>query len=85
MTKTRQNILRYDVIFEDQPDGGFTVTVPVFPGCISEGDTFEQARVNITDAINLYLEDLTADGKEIPSDKSTFVGQIEVEKPALSV
>jgi antitoxin HicB len=75
----KQTILKYDVIFEEQPNGGFTVTVPSLSGCISEGDTFEQAKENITDAIKLYLEDLNADGEEIPARNSNiFVGQISV-------
>ncbi len=86
MTKMRQNVLKYDVVFEEQPiEGGFTVTVPALPGCISEGDTFEEAKINIADAIKLYLEDLSADGEEIPLEKSVFVGQITVEKPVATV
>jgi len=52
---------------------GYTVTVPSLAGCISEGDTFEQAKENISDAIKLYLEDLDADGKEIPRIYSNFL------------
>jgi antitoxin HicB len=37
-------------------DGGYTVTVPSLPGCISEGDTFDEALKNIKEAITLYLE-----------------------------
>ena len=79
------NILKYDVVFEEQTEGGFTVTVPSLPGCISEGDTFEEAKGNITDAIKLYLDDLSADGERIPSEKSVFVGQVKVESPSLSI
>ncbi|MDP3998689.1 MAG: type II toxin-antitoxin system HicB family antitoxin [bacterium] len=80
----REKILKYDVIFEEQPDGGYTVTVPSLAGCISEGDTFEQAKENITDAIKLYLEDLNADGEEIPARSSnTFVGQVSVSNPLI--
>ncbi len=84
MTKMRQNVLKYDVIFEEQPEG-FTVIVPVLPGCISEGDTFEEAKKNITEAIELYLEDLEAHGEEIPSESSVFIGQVSVEKPFATV
>jgi len=85
MNKTAENILKYDVVFEDQAEGGFTVTVPSLPGCISEGDTFELARENITDAIKLYLEDLSAEGENIPAEKSVFIGQIVVDKSSLSI
>ena len=65
----KQKILKYDVLFEEQQDGGFTVTVPSLPGCISEGDTFEEAKENIADAIKLYVEDLAHDGEEIPQER----------------
>ncbi len=75
----KQTVLKYDAIFEEQPDGGYTVTVPSLPGCISEGDTFEEARVNIADAIKLYVEDMIADGEEVPTDSRVIVtGQIAV-------
>jgi predicted RNase H-like HicB family nuclease len=56
----------YKVILEPQEEGGYTVTVPSLPGCISEGDTCDEALVNIRDAIELYLESLQADGLPIP-------------------
>ncbi len=51
----------YKAIFEPQEEGGYTVTVPSLPGCISEGDTYEQALANIKEAIVLYLESLQDD------------------------
>lgn len=39
-----------------QDEGGYTVLVPDLPGCISEGDTKEEALKNIAEAIDLYLE-----------------------------
>lgn len=78
--KEKAQILKYDVIFEEAEEGGYTVFVPSLPGCISEGDTFEEAKINITDAIKLYLEDLETEGEEIPIDnKSIFIGKIEVD------
>ncbi len=44
------------VVFEPSDEGGYTVYVPALPGCISEGDTLEEARRNIREAIALYLE-----------------------------
>ena len=44
------------VVLEPSEEGGFTVTVPALPGCISEGDTREEALANIRAAIDLYLE-----------------------------
>jgi predicted RNase H-like HicB family nuclease len=59
----------YKVVFEPQEEGGYTVTVPSLPGCISEGDTYDEALANIKEAIALYLESLQADGLPIPDDK----------------
>ncbi|NLX96495.1 MAG: type II toxin-antitoxin system HicB family antitoxin, partial [Rhodopirellula sp.] len=43
-------------LFEPSDEGGYTVFVPALPGCISEGNTLDEARENIREAIALYLE-----------------------------
>jgi len=57
------------IMLEEQDEGGFTVHVPALPGCISEGDTMEEAVRNIREAIELYLEtdlnDINEKGKVI--------------------
>ncbi|MFN8563954.1 MAG: type II toxin-antitoxin system HicB family antitoxin [Anaerolineae bacterium] len=58
--------MRQVILIPDLESGGFTVTVPSSPGCISEGDTEQEALANIRDAIDLYIEDLIADGEEVP-------------------
>ena len=60
--------MKFTVILEPQKDGGFTVSVPALPGCISEGGNREGALKNIKEAIELYLEVLKEDGKPIPQD-----------------
>ena len=60
--------MKFTVILEPQKDGGFTVSVPALPGCISEGVDREEALKNIKEAIELYLEVLKEDGKPIPQD-----------------
>ena len=67
----------YKVIFEPQEEGGYTVTVPALPGCISEGDSYDEAMTNIKEAVALYLESLQADGLPIP-DENHLVVEIEV-------
>jgi predicted RNase H-like HicB family nuclease len=61
------------VILEPSEDGGFTVTVPALPGCISEGDTREEALRNVREAIALYLEPVEDDA--LPSANAE---QVEV-------
>lgn len=48
--------MKLKVVFEKSDEGGYTVYVPSLPGCISEGETKEEALRNIKEAIELYLE-----------------------------
>ncbi len=54
--------MRVKVVLEPSDEGGFTVYVPALPGCISEGETIDQALANIREAIELYLEPVEDDG-----------------------
>jgi predicted RNase H-like HicB family nuclease len=53
--------MKLKVILEPSDDGGYTVYVPALPGCLSEGDTKEEALKNIREAIELYLEPVEDD------------------------
>lgn len=53
--------MNFKVILEPSEDGGFTATIPALPGCISEGDTVEEAMANIKEALQLYLEPVDDD------------------------
>lgn len=58
--------MRYTVIFDAQPGGGYHASCPALPGCHSEGDTLEEAIANIREAITVYLESLQAHGEPLP-------------------
>ena len=53
--------MKLRVVLEPSDEGGYTVYVPSLPGCVSEGDTEEEALVNIREAIELYLEPVDDD------------------------
>jgi len=53
--------MRLKVVLEPSDEGGYTVYVPSLPGCISEGDTIDEALVNIGEAVELYLEPVEDD------------------------
>ncbi|MDN7026002.1 type II toxin-antitoxin system HicB family antitoxin [Methanoculleus sp. FWC-SCC1] len=53
--------MRLRVVLEPSEEGGYTVYVPSLPGCISEGDTRDEALENIREAIDLYLETVEDD------------------------
>jgi predicted RNase H-like HicB family nuclease len=61
--------MKLRVILEPSEEGGYTVYVPSLPGCISEGDTEEEALRNIREAIELYLE---------PVDDEMFVTESRI-------
>ncbi|MEE8640544.1 MAG: type II toxin-antitoxin system HicB family antitoxin [bacterium] len=56
----------YKCVFEAQEDDGFTVTVPSLPGCISEGDTYEEALANVKEAIAAWIEVSREYGDDVP-------------------
>lgn len=56
----------FDVIFEPQAGGGYTVYVPDLPGCVSEGDTLEDASAMIQEAMALYLDAREQRGWSLP-------------------
>ena len=60
--------MRYTVVLEQEADGGFVAIVPALPGCVSEGDTREEAIVNIREAAELYVEDCVASGDPVPTE-----------------
>lgn len=53
--------MRLQIILEPSEEGGYTVTVPALPGCISEGNDVDDALVNIREAIELYLDPVEDD------------------------
>ena len=64
--------LNYRILLRKEPEGGYTVIVPSLLGCVTFGDTIEEAIQMAKEAIELYLESLQAHGEEIPSEKDTL-------------
>jgi len=59
--------MKLRVVLEPSNDGGYTVLVPALPGCVSEGDTREEALRNIQEAIQVYLEPVDDDSQAKPN------------------
>ncbi len=68
----------YPVVFERDEDGGYAVMCPSIPGCVSQGDTVEQATANIRDAILLCLEDMQARGEQLPLPTEVTTGIVDI-------
>ena len=65
--------MKLKIVFEPSDEGGYTVYVPSLPGCISEGDTKEEALKNIKEAIQLYLEPIEDDLTLLPGTETMDV------------
>ena len=58
--------MKYRVLVEQDEDGFFVAEVPALPGCVSQGDTRQEALKNIREAIAGYLESLEAHQEPVP-------------------
>ena len=73
--KKIERTLRYTAIFEEAPEGGYVVRIPTL-GCVTPGETFEEAKGMAQDAIRAYCASLLKHGEPIPEE-----GAIEVISP----
>lgn len=79
----KQKILEYTAIFEPADEGGYVVSVPALPGCMTQGETFEEAVEMIKDAVEGYIAVLKDLGKEIPKEQGNIVvTKVSVANPA---
>ena len=69
-------IRRLPLVFTPQPEGGFTVTSPVLPELVTEGDTLEAAFANVKDALAAVLELYEEEGRRLPEGIELPAGQI---------
>ncbi len=52
-------VLNYRIFLKKEPEGGYTVIVPSLPGCVTYGETVDEAKAMAREAIELYVETLT--------------------------
>ncbi len=64
--------LTFKVLLHKEPEGSYTVSVPILPGCITYGDTVDHAISMAKDAIALYIAELKDKGEIIPDDSETL-------------
>ena len=77
ITKGSDASMRYTVVLEEEADGGYVVSVPALPGCVSEGDTRAEAIANIREAIALYIDDCREAGDPIPTEAGKEFVEVE--------
>jgi predicted RNase H-like HicB family nuclease len=69
--------MRYTVVLEQEADGGYVVSVPALPGCVSQADNRAQALTNIREAIELYVDDCREAGDPVPTDAGKEFVEVE--------
>jgi len=84
-TPVKGTVYTYTVLFEPAAEGGYTVTVPMLPGVITEGDTLEEARERAKEAIRGYLKVLRKHGESIPQERKVELARPVKERVAVTV
>ena len=72
---------RFTVVIEADETGGYYAVCPTLPGCYSQGETLEDAKQNVREAIQCHLESLLKDGEPLPVEREEFVGTVQVPTP----
>ncbi len=70
--------MKYTVIIEKGRESGFVATVPALKGCVSQGETRDEAVSNIKEAIEAYIEALQEDGLPLPTEVGRETVEVEV-------
>lgn len=81
-TKFKKRIFQFTCHFiPDEETGGFVVEIPALPGCVTQGDTYQQAKEMAREAIELYCEVLIERGLSIPEDENIEFFKKKIEVP----
>ena len=66
--------MRYTILLDPEPEeGGYSVTVPALPGCVTQGETIEEATEHAKEAIAGWVEWLVRDGEPVPVEEPTLI------------
>jgi len=74
-------MLKYTIILIPEEEGGYSVEVPVLPGCYTQGETRDEAISMAREAIGLYLESCKAHSEPIPQEAGLQSLTIQVKEP----
>lgn len=69
--------MRYTVVLEREADGGYVASVPALAGCVSQGDSRDEALANIREAIQLYIDDCRAVGDPVPTEAGKEIVEVD--------
>jgi antitoxin HicB len=69
----------YKIHLHKEAEGGYTVSVPALPGCITYGEDVDEAIAMAKEAIGLYVEELQERGEIVPDDSNTLEYSLTLE------
>ncbi len=81
MNRKSTKILSYNAIFTPNELKGFNVSFPDFPGCVTFGNSFEDAKKYAKEALELWIQELNQSKQSIPEQSEAFLGKISVKIP----
>lgn len=82
MAKKVQKILSYFAVFDPAKEGGYDVFFPDFPGCVTFGKTFEEAKVKAKEVLELWIEELNSEKQVIPiKNARPIIDEIQITVP----
>ncbi len=74
-------LVNYRILFREEPEGGYTVIVPALPGCVTFGETVDEAIAMAREAVEVYIESLREKGEEVPAEEGYLEYRLTVEVP----
>lgn len=75
----KRSVLSYPAIFNPAKEGGYDVSFPDFPGCVTFGRTFEEAKAKAAEVLELWLDELTEEHQDIPIyDHRPIIDDVQV-------
>ena len=70
--------MEYTVVLHKAEEGGYWAEVPALEGCYSQGETVEETITNVKEAIEVHIEVLKEDGKDLPRDEIMILSHVAV-------
>ena len=67
--------MKFTVVLSPEADGGYSVVCPALPGCVSQGDSLDEALDNVREAILLCLDVCKEDGQPLPAETPKLVAE----------
>ncbi len=81
MSQNKLKILNYTVYIKPSEDGFFDVTVPALPGCITQGNTYEEALYMARECIQGFVEALQENNLPVPKERVSLIQRLKVILP----